>query len=372
MKIIADVNIPFIAECLEGIGQVITVSGRDISPQMVKDADALLVRSITKVNGELLSGSSVKFVATATIGIDHIDTEYLRHNNIGFASAPGSNANSVAEYIVCGLLNIEKKYSKPLAGSPIGVIGVGNVGTKVAAKCQALGMKVVLNDPPLARKTGEEKYRPLEELYDCDFLTLHTPLTKTGEYKTYHLADEAFFDNLKNGATFINSSRGSVNDNNALKKAVKAGKFRGSILDVWENEPNIDCELLEAVDIATPHIAGYSYDGKIKGMIMVYEAMCRHFGLPIERNIEEFLPEPDVKDIDATSLTMLDTVAAVYDITADDKDMRQILAAPDGEKGAFFDSLRKNYPCRREFQNTLINCDDTQKLQKLAGIGFAR
>ena len=189
MKIIADVNIPFIAQCLEGIGQVTTVSGRDISLQVVKDADALLVRSITKVNSELLDGSSVKFVATATIGIDHIDTEYLRKNNIGFASAPGSNANSVAEYIVCGLLNIEKKYSKPLAGSSIGIIGVGNVGSKVAAKCQALGMEVVLNDPPLARQTGEEKYRPLEELYDCDFITLHTPLTKTGTDKTYDIRE---------------------------------------------------------------------------------------------------------------------------------------------------------------------------------------
>ena len=370
MKIVADTNIPFIGQCLEGIGQTVIVSGREIDADIVRDADALLVRSITKVNRELLEGSSVKFVATATIGIDHIDTDYLAANNIGFASAPGSNANSVAEYITCALLNLEKRYGKKLENSSIGIVGVGNVGSRVEKKCLGLGMEVVLNDPPLARKTGDPKYRPLEELFDCDFITMHTPLTKTGEDKTLHLADKSFFAMCKTGISFLNSSRGSVNNNDDLKAAVRSGKIIGCVLDVWENEPNIDTELLELADIATPHIAGYSYDGKIKGMIMIYEAMCRHFGIPIKRKIEEFLPEPEVKLIDASKISILDTVSKIYDITSDDADMRKLIEKQNTEQGAFFDLLRKNYPRRREFHNTIITDASEKNADILEAIGF--
>jgi len=371
MKIVADTNIPFIKECLEGIGETVIVSGREITPQLVKDADALLVRSITKVDAKLLEGSSVKFVATATIGVDHIDTAYLESKGIGFASAPGSNANSVAEYIACALLVLEKKYGKKLSESSIGIIGVGNVGSRVEKKCRALGMNVVLNDPPLARKTGDAKYRPVSELYGCDFITIHTPLTKTGEDKTYHLADSAFFANLKDGVFFLNSARGSVNCTAALKDAIKSKKIAGCVLDVWENEPDIDAELLGLVDIASPHIAGYSYDGKVKGMMMIYEAMCGYFSIPVERNIEEFLPQPQVKSIDASGISILETVSKVYDITGDDRDMRKITNLKPLERPAYFDLLRKNYPCRREFYNTIITSCEPGNADILADLGFA-
>ncbi len=371
MKIVADTNIPFIEECLEGIGETVIVSGREITAELVKDADALLVRSITKVDERLLEGSTVQFVATATIGVDHIDTAYLESKGIGFASAPGSNANSVAEYIACALLVLENKYGKKLSESSIGIIGVGNVGSRVEKKCRALGMKVVLNDPPLARQTGDSKYRPNSELHGCDFITIHTPLTKTGEDKTYHLADSAFFANLKDGVFFINSARGQVNCNQAVKDAIKSGKITGCILDVWENEPDIDVELLELADIASPHIAGYSYDGKVKGMMMVYEAMCRHFSIPVERNIEEFLPQPQVKSLDALGKTILETVSAIYDIMSDDRDMRNLICLNPLERPAYFDLLRKNYPCRREFYNTIITNCDPKNADVLADLGFA-
>ena len=256
MKILADINIPFVAECFSSIGEVRVVSGREITPAGVSDADVLLVRSITPVGAHLLADSKVRFVATATIGFDHIDIDFLRRNNIGFVSAPGSNANSAAEYVIAGLLEIGRKYGIDLDGKSIGIIGVGNVGSRVAEKCSALGMQIYLNDPPLQRQTGEAKYLPLKELFNCDFITLHTPLTFDGVDKTYHLADEKFFKSLKEGCVFVNASRGGVADCDALKAAIRSERLRAVVLDVWENEPNIDTELLRMVDLSTPHIAG--------------------------------------------------------------------------------------------------------------------
>ena len=244
MKIIADANIPFVAECFSSIGEVKAVGGREITPGVVGDADVLLVRSITKVNEDLLAGSKVRFAATATIGFDHVDIDFLNRKNIGFASAPGSNANSAAEYVIAGLFEASRKCNIRLKGKSIGVIGVGNVGSGVANKCSALGMRIYLNDPPLQRQTGDSKYLPLKELYDCDFITFHTPLTFEGIDKTYHLADESFFKSLKKGCVFINASRGGVVDSKALKTVIQSGRLKAVVLDVWENEPNIDMALL--------------------------------------------------------------------------------------------------------------------------------
>lgn len=377
MKIVADQNIPFVKECFSSIGDVVLVSGRQITPALIRDADALLVRSITKVDKDLLAGSRVQFVATATIGFEHVDRDYLAACGIGFASAPGSNANSVAEYITAALLALGRKYKFRLEGQSIGIVGVGNVGSRVEKKCRALGMKVVLNDPPLARQTGDAKYRPLEELFDCDFITLHTPLTQEGPDRTYHLADERFFAAMKSGAVFLNTSRGKVHDEAALKSAMKAGKLGAVVLDVWETEPNVDSWLLRYVDISTPHIAGYSFDGKVVGMLMVYEALCRHFGLKISHTAAEFLPAPAVPEIRIAQQQdderiIHDTVQQVYAVNRDDFNMREILLQPEGQRGAFFDNLRKNYPVRREFQNTRILLADVHSrlAQKLEGIGF--
>lgn len=354
------------------------VPGRGITPDVVVDADILLVRSITPVGADLLAGSKVRFVGTATIGFDHIDIEYLSQNNIGFASAPGSNANSAAEYVIAALLNIAKQHSIDLEGKSIGIIGVGNVGGRAAKKCEVLGMKTYLNDPPLQRQTGDTKYLPIEKLFDCDFVTLHTPLTFEGQDKTFHLADEKFFKSLKSGCIFFNASRGGVVDSSALKAAITAGRLQAAELDVWENEPNIDTELLEMVDIGTPHIAGYSLDGKIAGMLMIYKAACEYFGLEAKFDIDSFLPVPAVPELEINTDSsneqdvLLGAVEKIYDIKADDVRLRRILEESAEKRDHYFDNLRKSYPVRREFHNTriIIKDVDSSLARKLKGIGF--
>jgi erythronate-4-phosphate dehydrogenase len=378
MKIIADANIPFVQQCFSSVGEVEVLPARKITPYSVRDADVLLVRSVTEVNAELLSASRVRFVGTATIGFEHVDVEYLRKNNIAFASAPGSNANSVAEYVVAALLSVGNKLQIELEGKSIGVIGVGNCGSRVAQKCTALGMKVFLNDPPLQRQTRDPKFLPIGQLFDCDFITFHTPLTFEGIDKTFHLADAEFFESLKTSCVFINTSRGGVVDTLALKDVMRSGKLKAVVLDVWENEPNIDTELLQLVDIGTPHIAGYSLDGKIAGMIMIYRAVCEHFGLEPKFNAESFLPTPAVSEIRVDLTTgdvqsaIHETVQQVYAINRDDFNTREILMTPAGQRGRLFDDLRKNYPARREFQNTqvLVKDENSSLAKKLKGIGF--
>ncbi len=378
MKIVADANIPFVKECFSSIGEVTVIGGREMTPWNVADADILLVRSITPVGVDLLAGSKVRFVGTATIGFDHIDTGFLESNNIGFASAPGSNANSAAEYVIAGLLEIGQRYALDLEGRSIGIIGVGNVGSRVARKCAAMGMDVYLNDPPLQRQTGDKKYLPLEKLFYCDFITLHTPLTFEGRDKTYHLADEKFFKSLKERCVFVNASRGAVVDSNALKSAIRSGRLRAVVLDVWENEPDIDIELLKMVDIGTPHIAGYSLDGKIAGMIMIYKAACEYFAVEPKFDMEDFLPEPAVPELNVYfNITndqdaLFGAVRKIYRIDKDDARLRRVLDKPPEDRGKYFDSMRKNYPVRREFQNTSVIVKDANSslAQKLVGIGF--
>lgn len=362
------------------MGDCLTVGGRQMTPALVHDADILLVRSITKVGSDLLEGSNVKFVATATIGFEHVDLGYLAANSIGFASAPGSNANSVAEYITAALLVLARKKNWRLEGRSIGIVGVGNVGSRVETKCRALGMNVVLNDPPLARKTGDLKYRPLQELFSCDFITLHTPFAKQGPDPTFHLADECFLNALKPGAVFMNTSRGKVHDEKALRQAMEAGRLGAVVLDVWETEPNIDPWLLRKVDISTPHIAGYSFDGKVKGLMMIYKAACRHFNITPSHVITDFLPDPPVPQINLSTddlakpdeALLHDIVQKIYVLNRDDFNTREILLQKESERGAFFDSLRKKYPVRREFQNTTVRLPDTQSkiAAKISGIGF--
>jgi len=378
MRIVADANIPFVRECFSPAGDVEVLSGRDITPAVVAQADGLLVRSITPVNEKLLAGSRVRFVATATIGFDHVDRLYLERNNIGFASAPGSNANSAAEYIIAALLEVARGRGLRLEGMSIGVVGVGNVGSRVVRKCEALGMRVFQNDPPLQRQTGDPKYVPIETLYGCDFITLHTPLSCEGVDKTFHLAGDAFFSSLKQGGVFLNASRGAVTDTRALKAALRAGCLRAAVLDVWEGEPCIDTELLAMVDLGTPHIAGYSYDGKVAGTIMIYRAFCKYFGLPAKFDASNFLPPPDVPRLEMRTGDAADeellarAVAQIYSIRRDDRGLRRIADQPREEQGRFFDSLRKNYPIRREFHNTTVVLNPSREslARKLRGIGF--
>lgn len=280
MLTIADENMPFAREAFGSLGEVRSLPGRSIGPGDVRGADILAVRSVTRVDERLLSGSRVRFVGTATIGTDHVDTAYLERAGIGFASAPGCNAVSVAEYVVAALLVLARRHRFSLGEKCLGIIGVGNVGSRVLERSRVLGMKVIANDPPLAEKTGDPLYRPLEEVIEgADIITLHVPLTREGAYPTYHMANQRFLDRVKPGAMLFNTSRGAVAGSAALKQALEDGRLAATVLDVWENEPGIDMELMRRTDIATPHIAGYSYDGKIRGTTMIYQAACRHFSL---------------------------------------------------------------------------------------------
>jgi erythronate-4-phosphate dehydrogenase len=371
MKIISDENIPFGREAFSRLGDVVTMHGRKMDAAAVRDADLLIIRSITKVNRELLEGSRVRFVGTCTIGTDHVDEAYLRERSIAFASAPGCNANSVAEYVVCALLVLAKRGGYRLEGRTIGVVGIGNVGSKVVAKCEALGMKVLQNDPPLARLWPcEKRFLPLEALMDADFITLHVPLTKTGEDKTWHMADSAFLKRMNPGAVLLNTCRGAVLDNKTLD--------RTAVLDVWEGEPAIDVAFFDRVALGTPHIAGYSYDGKVNGTTLVYQAACKAIGVAADWDARPLLPPSPHATLafDAAGRAdedvLREAALTVYDIEADDRRLRAIADLPADGRGAYFDRLRKEYPQRREFQNSTITLrgGSVTLARKLAGIGF--
>jgi len=374
VHILADRNIPLVRE----VGPVTLYPGRRLTRQRVADADLLLVRSVTRVDAALLEGSRVRFVGTATIGTDHVDRAYLARRGIGFASAPGSNANSVAEYVTAALLELAESRlpDRALRGFTLGIIGVGNVGRRVEEKARALGLKVLLNDPPLARATGLPKYRPLEELFQADILTLHIPLTREGPDATHHLADARFFERMREGTVFINTSRGAVAETAALSAALDSGRTAAAVLDVWEGEPDIPADLLEKVFIGTPHIAGYSYDGKVNGTRMIFEAACRYFDLDLTWNPSDRLPAPDPAAIALDDLrgeaAWRAAVRAAYDIRRDDAALRRILDLPPGDRGAAFDRLRKEYPLRREFAAFTVTggADDDRRVLQRLGFGL--
>jgi len=364
LRIIADENIPFVAEAFATLGEVTTLPGRAINPQAVRDADVLLVRSITQVNEALLGGSAVKFVATATIGTDHIDESLLSARGVGFASAPGSNSNSVAEYVTAAVLVWAERRNVELAGRTIGVVGVGHVGGKVAAKARTLGMNVLCNDPPLKRQGGHDDYIELDELVaGADVLTFHVPLSVVGEDPTMHMIDATLLECLaadKDRALLINTSRGGVHDTAALLAAQDALRAEDRppldlVVDVWENEPNIEPGLIDEAMLATPHIAGYSLDGKLAGTVAIYRAACAFFHRPAAWSLPADLPGPrhPVIEVETAGLTDQQIVRSVvrhaYDIEWDDAALRQIADHPPDEQGAYFDRLRKQYPVRREF-----------------------
>jgi erythronate-4-phosphate dehydrogenase len=360
MRVVVDKNNPLVAEAFQQFGEVRALATKEITADSIRDADMVIVRSETKVTKELLFGSSVRFVGTATIGTDHVDVEYLRAHGIGFASAPGSNANSVAEYIVTALLTLAQRKGFVLQAKTIGVVGVGNVGSKVVRNAKALGMTVLQNDPPLYRATGDSQFIPLDDLMDADFITLHVPLTTTGMDPTYHLFDAKRIGTMKKGAILINTARGSVVDSTALRDALDRRHLGGSVLDVWEGEPAIDVELLKKIDIATSHIAGYSFDGKLAAVKMMYAAACKFFGQAPKWTPEKSLPKPRVERIvileteDSREETLRKIINQCYDIECDDRSLRGINTVPGDGTRSYFARLRAEYGVRREFYNTII------------------
>lgn len=338
MKVIVDNKIPFIKEAIEQIAdEVIYVPGKDFTPALVQDADALIIRTRTHCNRELLEGSNVKFIATATIGFDHIDTEYCHEAGITWTNAPGCNSASVAQYLHSSLILLQELKGIKLTEATIGIIGVGNVGSKVAKVAQELGMRVLLNDLPREDREGKQDFSSLQSLAgQCDVLTFHVPLYKEGKYKTFHLADNAFFQSLKHRPIIINTSRGEIIKTEALLNALETGMIADAIIDVWENEPNINLNLLDKVFLGTPHIAGYSADGKANATRMSLDALCRYFNIQASYHITP--PAPEQSQIIAA--TPEEAYLQMYDPR---RDSNALKAHPE-----LFEKLRGDYPLRRE------------------------
>ena len=330
MKIIVDDKIPFIQEKLHLLAdEVVALNGAAITASDVKDADALIVRTRTRCDEALLKGSKVKFVATATIGFDHIDAHYLEQNGIEWTSCPGCNAASVAQYVESVLLLLQQEKGISLCDSTIGIVGCGHVGSKVRKVAERLGLRVLICDPPL----GNPEFVSFAEIAEeADIITFHVPLTRQGEYATWHLADEAFFRKLPRVPYIINTSRGPVVDNDALLSALEEGRVRDAVLDVWEGEPQLNRQLLERVFIGTPHIAGYSADGKANADNMVIASFCQHFHLPVP---EKVLPPKLPADFPYTGNPL-----ELYNPLTDSAALK---ANPSN-----FEHLRNHYPLRRE------------------------
>ena len=364
MHLLIDSKIPYMRGLAEELGTVTYLDGAAIGPDDVREADALIVRTRTHCNRELLEGSRVQFIATATIGFDHIDTDYLAAKGIDWANCPGCNAGSVAQYVECALLLLSAHgcwseepltRAEEVAGEPdktvfsrltLGIVGAGHVGTAVERMARRLGFGRILRcDPPRAEREPHEVFLPLEEMApQCDIISFHTPLTHAPTpHPTYHLADARLLSLLKPGAVLFNTSRGEVADTQALKAALREGRLRTAVINTWENEPNIDRELLDLVFLGTPHIAGYSADGKATGTRMALEHIVRHFELDsrcYERVVPPALPAGYRYFPEGAAANTSCKALHRYDPT---RDFLALKAHPE-----LFESLRGNYPLRRE------------------------
>lgn len=396
LHIVADENIPFAREALEALGGVRLLPGRRMDAAAVADADALWVRSVTPVGPELLAGSRVGFVGSATAGTDHVDRAYLREQGIAFAHAPGSNASSVADYVMAALLAVAARKeephhrgydARPLRAKTAGVVGCGHVGSRVARRLEALGLRVLRNDPPLAEEAARDgrahDFVSLERvLAEADLVTLHTPLTRAGPHPTFHLLDADALAAMQHGAWLVNTARGAVVDGTALEEALHGGTLAAAVLDVWEDEPTPDPALAARADVATPHIAGYAYDGKVEGTAMLYRALCQHLDVEPRWFAEDVLRTDGDRVARATAfrLTAPDPSLAetpwlhalarqLYDVRRDDRALRDALGAPDPgapDSGAAFQRLRRDYPRRRAFARHRIRESDVPPARRTA------
>ena len=354
MKLVVDENIVQGKEAFNSFGEVIFLGGRKITNEVLSDVDVLIVRSITNVNEELLKNTKVKFVGTATIGTDHIDLGYLKENDISFSSAAVCNSYSVAEYVLSAITYFANKDNFVFSDKSIGIIGYGNIGTKLAKIATVLGMKVVINDPPKERVATNNIFSSFEEAIKCDIITFHVPLNFDGIDKTVHMLNATNLNLIKENAILINSSRGPVVSNEDLEEKLKQNKNFSVVLDVWEQEPNFNLELFNLVDIGTPHIAGYSYEGKVNGTQMIYEALSDYLGTqkiwtPKLATVEESEIEiSSTLSIEAIIKKILDKS---YNIIEDDELLRKSVLLSEKEKEDYFDSLRKNYKTLRELNN---------------------
>ena len=388
MNIFYDENMPFAAEFFADLGELTAFTGRTLSANDVTDADVLLVRSITKVSEDLLQyNKKLSFVGTATIGVDHVDQDYLSQRNVKFHSAPGCNAVSVAEYVLSALVILAERYLFSLADLTVGIVGAGNTGSRLSEKLTALGIKHVLCDPLLSENTkgakntkgvvednDQRNFVSLEQALKCDVISLHVPLTyesdNAGEHATYHLLDKEKLAQLNENQILINACRGEVIDNQALLEIKQAGQLFKLVLDVWEAEPNILMALIPYCEITTAHIAGYSLEGKARGTEMLYQALCQQLNIVPNKQLSDFLPTPAINNIEIMQhfdeILLNQLVKMVYDIRRDDAIFRQRI------KTQGFDYIRKTYPTRREFSSMTVNLNNPLSSDVPHQLGFSK
>ena len=373
MKIIADENMPNVAPLFGGLGEVTLVSGRELTKDQLADADVLLVRSVTQVNEALLEGTSIKYVGSATIGTDHVDTHYLLEAGIGFNSAPGCNADAVADYVFSALSHLALNKDLQWLGRKVGIVGQGNVGRCVAARFVSLGCKVVAYDPLINSTIEGVQLVSLEEVLRCDIISLHAPLTKTGLFPSYDMIDAERVNNLRAGQTIISAGRGGVINEAALIERYHAlSGALNLVFDVWDNEPYPNMLLANLCDIATPHIAGYSKQGREKGTWFIYQSLCEFFDIPEKSSFSEAVSGGSICEIKMNIALercelLARSVHAIYDVA---RDSARFMSIMQDDSDRQFDWLRKNYVERDEF-NTCVVIHEACA-QELQAIGFAK
>ena len=335
MKLLIDDAVWGSNQIFSEFGEVFTLPGREIRSESLKDFDALIVRSRTRVDEKLLRDANIKFVGSTVAGLDHIDKNYLEDNAITLSSAQGCNANAVSEYVISAIANLSKDYSFKLSNKTLGIIGVGNVGRRLEVKAKQLGMKTLLNDPPREALEGSDNFTSLESALSADIVTFHTPLTYSGPHPTYKLLDSHNFKHINNDAIVINAARGGIINETVWEKT----QTKTNIIDCWENEPNINLNLQKSAYWATPHIAGHSIDAKFMGSFMIYKDLCKYIKKPLNDNIEHFI-NPELKIIRENNLH--ETLNSIYSFHADDKAIQDI---------SNFENYRRNYPERYEWRH---------------------
>jgi erythronate-4-phosphate dehydrogenase len=375
MIIAVDEAIPYWQAAFAPLGEIKLFSGRALRRADLREVDALIVRTVTRVCADLLDGTPVRFVGTTSIGMDHLDLDYLERHGIRITNAAGSNANAVAEYIVAALLVLAERKGWDLRGKSIGIIGAGHVGSRVEKKASALGMQVRLCDPPLRESTGDPRYGFIDSVIDADILSLHVPLTTRGPYPTHHMIDHRILQRLTPQQFLVNSSRGAVVSGQDLKRTLGEGRIGGTVLDVWEGEPEIDYALLDLADLGTPHIAGFSLDGKVCGTAMVREELCRFLGVQQVWDSGKVFPPPQ-RLRPQTGRRAQDAIRSAvlqaYDIRRDDTILRASKEISGDAAAQGFDRLRTGYPLRPEFSHYIVElAEDTWLAPTLEALGFA-
>lgn len=373
MIIYADENMPYVRDFFADLGEVRLVNGRTLTSEQISDAEVLLVRSVTKVNPQLIAKSpKLKFVGTATIGTDHIDQSYLQQRGIGFSSAPGCNAQSVVEYVLSSIFVLAEKYQWDLQTKTVGVVGVGNIGRLLVKALQALSIRVLCCDPQRAATEADFPHIEFEQLLpQLDIVSFHVPLVKTGPEATVNLLNAQTLTLLKPDCAVINACRGEVTDNDALLSEALSGHKRALVLDVWANEPEPDLRLIPHTDIASAHIAGHSIEGKARGTEMLYQALCQQLGLAPRLSLAQVLPQPQISELKINSnfglLDVQNLSRLLYDVRRDDALFRFYMMQDNKTQG--FDWLRKSYPPRREYSSVRLTGQEVPEF--LTTLGFS-